>query len=78
MTRVENLEDHLQLDQYLRLGKTSESNINITMNEMYFIQDMMAHHVDVLVKKNREKENKRIRKREIMRNEKELIRKKDL
>jgi Ras GTPase-activating-like protein IQGAP2/3 len=52
LTRVDNLDDHLQLDKYLRLGKTSEVFINITLNEMYFIHSLLIEHVNTLQEKS--------------------------
>eukprot|EP01114_Cavostelium_apophysatum_P006458 TRINITY_DN1777_c0_g3_i1.p1 TRINITY_DN1777_c0_g3~~TRINITY_DN1777_c0_g3_i1.p1 ORF type:complete len:766 (+),score=273.66 TRINITY_DN1777_c0_g3_i1:272-2569(+) len=50
LTRVQDLDEHLQLDRYLRLGKTSEATIHITLNEMYFIHALLVEHMDVLCK----------------------------
>jgi len=50
ITRVDNLDDHLQLDKYLRLGKTGETAIHITLNEMYFIHALLIEHLDVMCK----------------------------
>jgi Ras GTPase-activating-like protein IQGAP2/3 len=47
--RVEDLQDHLQLDKYLALGKTQEVIINISLNELYSIHALMKEHLDSLV-----------------------------
>lgn len=60
LTRVENLDDHLQLDKYLRLGKTQDTHINITLNEMYFMHSILLEHVEVLSKKSGNKHLKEI------------------
>jgi len=52
LTRVDNLDDHLQLDKYLRLAKTNEAMIHISLNEMYFIHSLLKEHIDVLTKKS--------------------------
>mmetsp|Transcript_21623 Transcript_21623/g.30230 ORF Transcript_21623/g.30230 Transcript_21623/m.30230 type:complete len:756 (-) Transcript_21623:71-2338(-) len=52
LTRVEDLDEHLQLDKYLRLGKTSDVYINITLNEMYFIHSLLIEHLKVLESKS--------------------------
>src|ERR1700709_495296 len=44
LTRVQNLDDHLQLDKYLRLGKTNENFIHISLNEMFFIHALLIEH----------------------------------
>lgn len=49
MTRVENLEQHLNLDRYLALGRTEENSINISLNEMYFIHDLLVAHKNELI-----------------------------
>ena len=48
--RVEDLQDHLQLDKYLALGKTQEVIINISLNEIYSIHALMKEHLDGLVR----------------------------
>ncbi len=40
---------YLQLDKYLALGKTSDTTINISLNEMYFVHALLNTHVDILV-----------------------------
>eukprot|EP01094_Clydonella_sp_ATCC50884_P016576 TRINITY_DN2751_c0_g5_i1.p1 TRINITY_DN2751_c0_g5~~TRINITY_DN2751_c0_g5_i1.p1 ORF type:complete len:782 (+),score=291.28 TRINITY_DN2751_c0_g5_i1:231-2576(+) len=45
---VDELEEHLQLDKYLVLGKTDELTINISLNEMYFIHSLLREHLEVL------------------------------
>jgi len=50
LTKVENLDDHLMLDKYLRLGKTGETVIHISLNEMYFIHALLLEHSEVLTK----------------------------
>lgn len=52
LTRVDNLDDHLQLDKYLRLAKTTDIYIGITLNEMYYIHALLLEHIDVLTKKS--------------------------
>eukprot|EP01118_Nematostelium_gracile_P001607 TRINITY_DN11670_c0_g1_i1.p1 TRINITY_DN11670_c0_g1~~TRINITY_DN11670_c0_g1_i1.p1 ORF type:complete len:753 (-),score=217.16 TRINITY_DN11670_c0_g1_i1:66-2324(-) len=52
LTAVESLDDHLQLDKYLRLGKTQEIYISITLNEMYFIHGLLLEYSDVLKKQS--------------------------
>eukprot|EP00005_Dracoamoeba_jomungandri_P012884 CAMPEP_0174270946 /NCGR_PEP_ID=MMETSP0439-20130205/46340_1 /TAXON_ID=0 /ORGANISM="Stereomyxa ramosa, Strain Chinc5" /LENGTH=694 /DNA_ID=CAMNT_0015360643 /DNA_START=127 /DNA_END=2208 /DNA_ORIENTATION=+ len=52
MTRVENLEQHLNLDQYLMLGRTNENVINISFNEMYFIHELLNTHREQLIQSN--------------------------
>jgi len=42
------LDDHLQLDKYLRLGKNHDYYISITLNEMYFIHSLLKGYSDVL------------------------------
>lgn len=45
---VDELEEHLQLDKYLVLGKTDELTINISLNEMYFIHSLLREHLEFL------------------------------
>eukprot|EP01097_Dermamoeba_algensis_P008941 TRINITY_DN6153_c0_g1_i1.p1 TRINITY_DN6153_c0_g1~~TRINITY_DN6153_c0_g1_i1.p1 ORF type:complete len:704 (-),score=149.43 TRINITY_DN6153_c0_g1_i1:172-2247(-) len=44
LTKVESLDAHLSLDKYLALGKTSESIINISLNEIYCIHELVLQH----------------------------------
>ena len=39
----------IQLDKYLALGKTTDTLINISLNEMYFVHSLLQVHLDVLV-----------------------------
>jgi Ras GTPase-activating-like protein IQGAP2/3 len=48
LTRVDNLSEHLMLDKYLALGKTTDTSINISLNEMYFVHFLLQFHIDVL------------------------------
>lgn len=49
LTNVENLEQHLNLDKYIALGRTEENSINISLNEMYFIHELLqAHRAELL------------------------------
>jgi len=49
LTRVDNLSEHLMLDKYLALGKkTTDTTINISLNEMYFVHSLLQGHIDVL------------------------------
>jgi len=52
LTRVDNLEDHLQLDRYLRLAKMNEAYIHISLNEMYFIHGLLLDNIDTLTQKS--------------------------
>ncbi|KAL6058637.1 Ras GTPase-activating protein [Balamuthia mandrillaris] len=49
MTNVDNLEQHLNLDRYLALGRTHETTIHISLNEMYFIHDILVKHKDEVI-----------------------------
>lgn len=46
------------MDKYLRLGKTSDVVINITLNEMYFVHRMLEQQQGVLVNFKRKKKKK--------------------
>ncbi|EAL62943.1 RasGTPase-activating protein [Dictyostelium discoideum AX4] len=48
LTDVESLSDHLQLDKYLAMAKTSDITINITLNEMYFVHSLLEQHINSL------------------------------
>jgi Ras GTPase-activating-like protein IQGAP2/3 len=48
LTRVDNLSEHLMLDKYLALGKTTDTSINISLNEMYFVHALLQAHLEVL------------------------------
>jgi Ras GTPase-activating-like protein IQGAP2/3 len=48
LTRVDNLSEHLMLDKYLALGKTTDTIINISLNEMYFVHSLLQTHLEVL------------------------------
>mmetsp|Transcript_371 Transcript_371/g.457 ORF Transcript_371/g.457 Transcript_371/m.457 type:complete len:780 (+) Transcript_371:7-2346(+) len=48
LTEVDDLEDHLNLDRYIALGKTGENVINISLNEMYFIHSLLNQHINTL------------------------------
>lgn len=54
LTRVDNLEQHLNLDKYLALERTNENMINISVNEMYFIHDMLLLHRTELCKEDKD------------------------
>jgi len=51
LTHVDNLEEHLKLDEYIVLGKTNEAVINISLNEMYFIHQLLKEHIDTIIPK---------------------------
>ncbi len=52
ITKVDTLDDQVQLDKYLRLGKTQQENyIHISLNEMYFIHGLVREHVSSLCTK---------------------------
>jgi len=38
----------------LRMGKTTETQISITLNEIYFIHSLVVQHLDVLTAKNKD------------------------
>ena len=49
LTRVDNLDEQLSLDRYLRMGKSGDNNtINITLNEIYFIHGLLVQHQENL------------------------------
>ncbi|KYQ91046.1 RasGTPase-activating protein [Tieghemostelium lacteum] len=48
LTKVENLDENLNMDQYVALGKSTETNITITLNEMYFVHSLLEQHINVL------------------------------
>jgi len=48
LTKVEDLDTHLQMDKYLAMGKTTDSVINISLNEMYFVHALLLQHIDVV------------------------------
>lgn len=53
ITKVDTLDDQVQLDKYLRLGKTQQENyIHISLNEMYFIHGLVREHVTSLCTKS--------------------------
>lgn len=54
LTRVDNLSEHLMLDKYLALGKTTDTSINISLNEMYFVHSLLQQHLEVLTDKEKE------------------------
>jgi len=54
LTRVDNLSEHLMLDKYLALGKTTDTIINISLNEMYFVHSLLQQHLDLLADKDKE------------------------
>eukprot|EP01116_Phalansterium_solitarium_P011261 TRINITY_DN26892_c0_g1_i1.p1 TRINITY_DN26892_c0_g1~~TRINITY_DN26892_c0_g1_i1.p1 ORF type:complete len:756 (-),score=243.85 TRINITY_DN26892_c0_g1_i1:278-2545(-) len=45
LTRVDDLDERVVLDQYLRLGRREDIMINITLNEMYFIHQLCVEHI---------------------------------
>eukprot|EP01101_Sappina_pedata_P000648 TRINITY_DN10846_c0_g1_i1.p1 TRINITY_DN10846_c0_g1~~TRINITY_DN10846_c0_g1_i1.p1 ORF type:complete len:756 (+),score=287.52 TRINITY_DN10846_c0_g1_i1:30-2297(+) len=51
MTLVDNLEEHLKLDEYLVLGKTDGSIINISLNEIYFTHALFKEHIEEIIPK---------------------------
>eukprot|EP01117_Protostelium_nocturnum_P007271 TRINITY_DN25_c0_g1_i1.p1 TRINITY_DN25_c0_g1~~TRINITY_DN25_c0_g1_i1.p1 ORF type:complete len:454 (-),score=173.99 TRINITY_DN25_c0_g1_i1:1447-2808(-) len=46
LTKVEDLDEHLHLDKYLRLGKTQDVSIHIALNEMYSLHALLVEHLD--------------------------------
>eukprot|EP01087_Luapelamoeba_hula_P013930 TRINITY_DN4018_c0_g1_i1.p1 TRINITY_DN4018_c0_g1~~TRINITY_DN4018_c0_g1_i1.p1 ORF type:complete len:787 (-),score=140.16 TRINITY_DN4018_c0_g1_i1:88-2448(-) len=50
LTLVENLEQNLTLDKYVALSKTEENSINISLNELYFIHDLLVVHLNELIR----------------------------
>lgn len=48
LTMVEDLDTHLQMDKYLAMGKTTDSVINISLNEMYFVHALLLQHIEVV------------------------------
>jgi len=51
ITKVDDLDDQLHMDKYLRLGKIADVSIHITLNEMYSLHSLLLEHADVLVKR---------------------------
>lgn len=50
LTCVETLEQHLNMDKYLALERTNETIINISLNEMYFIHELLINHKTEVIK----------------------------
>mmetsp|Transcript_6380 Transcript_6380/g.18071 ORF Transcript_6380/g.18071 Transcript_6380/m.18071 type:complete len:759 (+) Transcript_6380:76-2352(+) len=48
LTNVTDLGKHLNLDKYIALGRTDESIINISLNEMYFVHSLFIQHLETL------------------------------
>mmetsp|Transcript_17716 Transcript_17716/g.53103 ORF Transcript_17716/g.53103 Transcript_17716/m.53103 type:complete len:779 (+) Transcript_17716:136-2472(+) len=48
MTRVEDLQEHLNLDKYIALGRNKDPVINISLNEMYFIHGLLQSNLDTI------------------------------
>lgn len=48
LTRVDDLQNQLNIDKYIALGKTEETYINISLNEMYFVHALLNEHIDIL------------------------------
>jgi Ras GTPase-activating-like protein IQGAP2/3 len=46
LCNVDDLDSHMQMDRYLTLAKHSDTTINITLNEMYFIHSLLLQHLD--------------------------------
>ncbi|PRP82379.1 Ras GTPase-activating protein [Planoprotostelium fungivorum] len=51
LTKVDDLDDHLHMDRYLRMAKVGDTSIHITFNEMYSLHALLLEHQDILSKK---------------------------
>lgn len=49
LTHVDDLSQHLSLDRYIALGRTDTAAINISLNEMYFIHQLIKTHQNSLI-----------------------------
>lgn len=48
LCRVDDLEEHLSIDKYIALGRTEDHNINISLNEIFFIHGLLVEHAETL------------------------------
>eukprot|EP00727_Mastigamoeba_balamuthi_P012374 m51a1_g776 putative ase-activating protein (876) ;mRNA; f:594282-597416 len=50
LTEVEDLDNHLEMDQFLAMGKfQTEQSITISLNEIYFIHGLLKQHMEVIL-----------------------------
>jgi len=48
LTRVQSLDERLQMDQYLELTKRNDNIIHISLNEMYSCHRLLREHIDIV------------------------------
>lgn len=48
LCRVDDLEEHLSIDKYIALGRTDDLTINISLNEIFFVHQLLVEHAESL------------------------------